>query len=127
MFDLLVHWLLDAAIILAVAHLVPGIRVRDFRTSMVVALVLGILSLLLKYPLAVVLTVISSVLTLPLVVLTVGLWSLLLYFIMTFIAMLLLLRLTATLVSGFTIYDGKALVIGALLISLFHSLVYRIF
>ncbi|HEY3999464.1 MAG TPA: phage holin family protein [Candidatus Xenobia bacterium] len=123
----LVDWLLNALVILAVAHIVPGIQVRDFRTAMVVALVLGVLTFLLTKPLIVLGTVLLGLMTLPAVLVTFGLFLFIVYFVVKFVVMLLLLRMTATLVSGFTIYDGRALAFGAVLIALLQSLVMVVF
>ncbi len=62
----LVRWLLLAAALLLVAHLIPGVQVQGFEAAMWAALVLGLLNTLLR-PLLV-------LLTLPVTVLTLGLF-----------------------------------------------------
>lgn len=61
----LIRWFLLAAALLLVAHLSPGVEVKNFSSAMVAALVLGLLNALLR-PLLVVLTFPVTVLTLGL-------------------------------------------------------------
>lgn len=64
----IIHALATAVGVLVAARLVPGIRVKSFGSALVFAIVLAIVSVLLKTALI--------VLTLPLVVLTLGLFML---------------------------------------------------
>ncbi|HSR67547.1 MAG TPA: phage holin family protein [Acidobacteriota bacterium] len=95
-----------------VAQLLPGIKVRNFPTALLVALVFGILNALLKKLLI--------FLTLPFVVLTLGL------FIVVINAFLL--WITSRLIKGFEVAGIGPLLLGTLLISLidliFHWMIF---
>jgi putative membrane protein len=78
---------LNAIVLLLVAHLIQGIRVTGFGVALIAALVLGLLNALVK-PLL-------FILTLPLNVLTLGLF--------TFVINAFILWLAAALVPGFAI------------------------
>lgn len=101
----LLIWLLHAALILLVAHLLPGITVESFWTALVSALVLGLVNVLVR-PLLILLTLPAVVLTLGLALLIInalGLW------------------LVAAVVPGFQIATFWDALLGSLLISLFSA------
>lgn len=85
-----------------VAELLPGIKVRNFPTALLVALVFAILSALLRGLLV--------LLTLPLVLLTLGLFII--------VINAFLLWVTSRLVKGFEVMGIGPLLLGTLLISL---------
>ena len=66
--EILIKWLIIALVIMAASYILPGIKVDDFLTALVVAIVLSFLNLFLK-PLLI-------LLTLPLNILTLGLFTL---------------------------------------------------
>ena len=65
MITLLARWLLNAAALLAVAYLYPGVTVDDFVTALVAALVLGLVNAIVR-PVLVILTLPATILTLGL-------------------------------------------------------------
>ncbi len=85
MLRLILRWILNALLLLAVARIVPGFIITGFGTALIAALVIGLvnatLGLLLK------------VLTFPLSLITFGLFL--------FVINALMLELAAKLVSGF--------------------------
>lgn len=62
----IIHVIVTALAVLIAAKVVPGIRVRSFGSALFFALVLGVLSVLLKW--------ILVLLALPLIILTLGLF-----------------------------------------------------
>jgi len=100
---ILLNWVINALVIMAVAYLLPGIHVASFWTALVLAVVLGILNLLIR-PLII-------VLTLPITILTLGLFLL--------VINALIVLLASIIVPGFKV-DGF---IWALLFSILVSLI----
>lgn len=80
---LLVVWLLNAIALVAVAYLLPGIRVESFITALVAALVLGLVNTVVR-PILVLLTLPVTVLTLGLFIFVIN--GLLFWFVGSFIA-----------------------------------------
>jgi putative membrane protein len=62
---LLLVWLVNAAALMAVAYLLPGVVVSDFTTALVAALVLGLVNAVIR-PVLVLLTLPATLLTLGL-------------------------------------------------------------
>src|SRR4030043_2375930 len=67
MVSVLINWIVSAMVIFSIAYILPGVRVAEFTTALVVALVLGIINALLKP--------ILLILTLPINILTLGLFT----------------------------------------------------
>jgi putative membrane protein len=65
MLRILVVWLINALALLTVAYLLPGIKVADFTTAMIAAVVLGLVNAVIR-PVLVLLTLPATVLTLGL-------------------------------------------------------------
>ena len=105
MHHLLIHWLIDALIVLVVAKVLPGVRLRSFGTALVVAAVLGILNALL----APLLVVLGSALTLFLLV---G--------VVRFLVNTFLLWLTDKLITGFQIERLGTLFLASFGMSVLH-------
>jgi len=80
---LLLVWLINAAALIAVAYLLPGISVESFVTALVAALVLGLVNAVIR-PLLVLLTLPATVLTLGLFIFVIN--GLLFWFVGSFIA-----------------------------------------
>lgn len=97
---MLIRWLLNSLIILALPYIVPGVTVANFWTALLVALVFGILNALVK-PILV-------ILTLPVTILSLGLF--------VFILNAGLLWFTSTIVKGFEIHSFSAAVLAALVL-----------
>jgi putative membrane protein len=104
---LLVRWLLLAAALLLVAHLSPGVTVRNFGAALGAALVLGLLNLLVR-PLLV-------LLTLPVTVLTLGLFL--------FVINALMFWAASGLLDGFHVADFVSALIGSLIYSVASTVI----
>jgi len=102
---LIVLWLLNAVALLAVAYLMPSIRVASFGSAMIAALVLGLINAVLR-PLLV-------VLTLPATLLTLGLFL--------FVINGLMFWLAGSMLEGFHVGGFWSGVFGAVLYSIFSS------
>ncbi len=102
MTHLITRYLLIVFSILLVARLVPGVSVDGLTTTLIVALLLGLINITLKP--------ILFVLTLPVTILTLGLFA--------FVLNALLLWFVASFVEGFHIDGFIPALLGALIISL---------
>lgn len=98
---LLVHWLLSAAALLAVAYLYSGVVVTSFGAALLAAAVLGALNLVLRPVLV--------LLTLPVTVLTLGLFL--------FVVNALMFWAAAGLLSGLDVRGFGAALLGSLIYS----------
>jgi putative membrane protein len=107
---ILFRWLVNTAVILIVASLIPGIHVNNFLTALIVALVLGIINVTIK-PLL-------TVLTLPITIITLGLFL--------FVINACMLLLTAALVPGFSITGFIPALLGSVVISLLNFIIHRL-
>lgn len=87
--EILISWVVSAMVIFSIAYIMPGVHVVDFTTSLVVALILGIINAFLKPVLL--------ILTLPINILTLGLF--------TFVLNAVLILLVSKVVPGFVV-DG---------------------
>jgi len=101
MLALLARWIVNAAALLLVAYLYPGVQVQDFVAALFAALVLGLVNAVIR-PLLV-------ILTLPVTLLTLGLFL--------FVINALLFWLVAELVKGFTVSGFGGALIGSILYS----------
>lgn len=99
---LLLTWLINAAALFALPYLMQSIRVENFTTALVAALILGLVNTLIR-PILV-------VLTLPVTVLTLGLFI--------FVINGLLFWTVGNFVSGFHVAGFWSAVFGAILYSL---------
>ena len=102
MLHLLARWIVNAAALMLVAYLYPGVTVTSFGAALLAALVLGLVNAIVR-PLLV-------ILTLPVTLLTLGLFL--------FVINALLFWLVAELVRGFTVSGFGAALIGSILYSL---------
>jgi len=102
MLSLIARWIINAAALLLVAYLYPGVSVASFWAAMLAALVLGLVNALIR-PLLI-------LLTLPVTVLTLGLFL--------FVINALMFWLAAEIVSGFQVTGFWAALIGSVLYSL---------
>ncbi len=99
MLSLLARWIVNAAALLLVAYLYPGVALEDFLTALVAALVLGLVNAVVR-PLLV-------LLTLPVTLLTLGLFL--------FVINALLFWFVAEVVHGFTVTGFWAALVGSIL------------
>ncbi len=99
---LLIGWLLNALVLLAVAYLVPGIHVSSFTYALIAAAIIGLANILIKP--------ILLILTLPVTILTLGLFI--------FVINGLLFWLAGYVLKGFDVNTIMAGIIGAIVYSI---------
>jgi putative membrane protein len=102
MLTLIARWIINAAALLLVAYLYPGVTVESFFAAMIAALVLGLVNAFIR-PLLV-------LLTLPVTVLTLGLFL--------FVINAFLFWFVAEIVQGFKVTGFMAALLGSVLYSL---------
>ena len=102
MLMLLARWLVNAAALLLVAYIYPGVHVESFLAALIAALVLGLVNAFIR-PLLV-------ILTFPVTLITLGLFL--------FVINALLFWLVAEVVHGFTVGGFWAALVGSILYSL---------
>ena len=102
MLTLIARWIVNAAALLLVAYLYPGVTVETFLAAAVAALVLGLVNALVR-PLLI-------LLTLPVTLITLGLFL--------FVINALLFWLVAEIVPGFRVTGFVAALVGSVLYSL---------
>lgn len=102
MLTLLARWIVNAAALLLVAYLYPGVEVAGFVPALVAALFLGLVNAVVR-PILV-------ILTLPVTILTLGLFL--------FVINALLFWLVAEVVKGFNVAGFGAALVGSILYSL---------
>lgn len=108
----ILRWVLNALALMGIAYyLVPGIKIDNFFSALVAALVLGLINALIKP--------ILLILTLPVNLLTLGLF--------TFIINALLFWFASLVVKGFTVVDFAAAFWGALCLSIVSWITHFIF
>jgi putative membrane protein len=101
MLNLLLGWILNAAALLLVAYLYPGVKIDDFVTALIAALVLGLVNTIVR-PILV-------ILTLPATILTLGLFL--------FVINAFCFWFVAEAVRGFRVDGAVAALVGSLLYS----------
>jgi len=102
MISLIARWIVNAAALLLVAYLYPGVQVESFFAAAMAALVLGLINAVVR-PILV-------ILTFPVTLLTLGLFL--------FVINALLFWLVAEIVQGFHVSGFLAALIGSILYSL---------
>jgi putative membrane protein len=102
---LVLVWMCNALALLAVAYLLPGVRVEGFANALIAALVLGLINTLVR-PLLI-------ILTLPVTILTLGLFI--------FVINGLLFWLAGSVLRGFQVDGFTSALVGALLYSIISS------
>lgn len=111
MLHLLMNWFLSAISLLIVAAVVPGIEVAGFGTSLIAAIVIGLVNATLGFAL--------KILTFPLTLVTFG----------AFLVVInaLMLKVASALIPGFKIRGCVTAIIGAILLGLFNTLLHWMF
>ena len=102
MMNLIARWIINAAALLLVAYLYPGVTVESFFAAMIAALVLGLVNAFIR-PLLV-------LLTLPVTLVTLGLFL--------FVINAFLFWFVAEIVQGFKVTGFVAALVGSVLYSL---------
>lgn len=110
MMNLLVLWFLTAITFIITAYFVPGFKVDGFTTALFAAAVVGFFNMFLKP--------ILLILTLPINILTLGLF--------TFVVNAIVLKISAGLISGFSIDSWWSAIFGAVILAIVQSLVFRL-
>lgn len=108
--SLLLNWLISAIAIVISAYILPGIKVPNFTTALVVALVLGILNAVIR-PLLL-------LLTLPVNILTLGLFTL--------VINAIIILLVASLVPEFQVNGFLSALLFAIILSVINSLLINL-
>lgn len=101
MLSLLARWIVNAAALLLIAYLYPGVTVQSFFAAAMAALVLGLVNAIIRP--------ILILLTLPVTILTLGLFL--------FVINALMFWLVAEIVPGFKVTGFVAALVGSILYS----------
>jgi putative membrane protein len=107
----LIAWLLSGAAFLGVSKILPGFRIQNYRTALVVSAVYSILYIVLHF----ILFKVLWLLTIPFVMLTLGL--------IFFVVNAVILWLTDKLVEDFAIDNTATLVIAAVLLTILNWII----
>ena len=102
--------LVTAVAVYFTAYILPGVSVSSAKTAVIVALVLALLNMFIK-PILVILTI-------PITILTLGLFLL--------VINILIIKWTASLVSGFTVNSWLSALLFSLIVSVVSSVLQRI-
>ena len=108
--NLLIRILLTAVLVLVIAKFLPGVTVENFSTSVIVAIVLGLLNLFVKPVLV--------LFTLPITIITLGLFLL--------VINALIILLCDNLVDGFNVKSFWTALIFSIILSISQSLLYKL-
>jgi len=106
--NMILRLLLTAILVMLIANFLPGVYVRDFSTSVVVAVVLGLLNLFVK-PILV-------LFTLPVTIFTLGLFLL--------VINAVIIILCTKIVEGFKVDSFWVALLFSVLLSVFQSLLF---
>ncbi len=103
---LLIQWIVSAASLLIVAHIIPGFVVEGIGTALVAAVIIGLINATIGLFL--------KIITLPLSILTFGIFLL--------IINALMLMLASSVVSGFEVQGFWAAFFGAVVLAIVNTL-----
>lgn len=106
----LLRWLINAATLIAIAYIVPGVEVSSFYIALITALLLGLVNVTLRP--------ILIFLTLPITILTLGLF--------TFVINGLMFWFVASFIDGFNVTGFWPAFVGALIMAIVNWLVSSI-
>jgi putative membrane protein len=102
----LLHWIVNAVVLLVVAHFVPGFQISSFGSAMFAVIIIGIVNATLGLFL--------KVMTFPLSLLTLGLF--------VFVIDAIVLWFSSKLVPGFSVTGFRPALIAALILALIQML-----
>ena len=103
---LILRFLITAGLVMLIAHFMSGVHVADFKTSLIVALVLGLLYVFVKP--------ILLLLTLPVTILTLGLFLL--------IINAVIILICTNIVGGFTVDSFWTAIVFSVVLSILQSI-----
>lgn len=107
--NLVIRILITSILVLIIAHFMPGVSVADFSTSIIVAIVLGLLNIFIK-PILV-------ILTLPVTIITLGLFLL--------VINALIILLCTKIVGGFAVDSFLTAIFFSIILSISQSILYQ--
>ena len=107
---LLIRILITSGLVLLIAHFMTSVDVADFKTAIIVAVVLGLLNIFIK-PILV-------ILTLPVTILTLGLFL--------FVINAVIILICSRIVGGFRVNSFWTALIFSIILSVCQSIVYKI-
>jgi len=107
---LIIRILVTAILVMVIAHFMPGVTVANFTTSIIVAVVLGLLNLFIK-PILV-------ILTFPVTIVTLGLFLL--------VINAIIIILCTKIVGGFGVDSFWTAVFFSIILSILQSITYSI-
>lgn len=107
---LLIRILITSGLVMLIAHFMTSVHVANFTTSLIVAVVLGLLNLFIK-PILV-------ILTLPVTILTLGLFL--------FVINAIIILICSEIVGGFSVDSFWTALIFSIILSICQSIVYKI-
>ena len=120
-----VHLLVSSIVMLILSKLIPGFEIKDFKTSVLVALIFGILMVfsgLLVSPLSWLATSIASLVSgIPLIGAIAGIGSKILLFLINFIVGSIMLCITDKFLTGFKMRSFAVGIVAAFLIALING------
>lgn len=102
-------WVLSALALWLVAHIIPGIEVRDFGSALIATIIIGLVN-------AVIGPVVKFV-SLPFIILTLGLFLL--------VINAFLLKLASWFTPGFRVHGFLAAILGSIVLTILTSLLRR--
>ncbi len=104
----LLNWLISASALLLTAYLIPGIRVRNFGSALIAALVIGLLNVFVRP--------IIAFFALPITIITLGLF--------TFVINGIILKICAYLLKDMEVDSWFAAIVGAVVMAVLQNLLY---
>ena len=108
--SLVIRILVTAFLVMVIAHFMPGVSVASFTTSVIVAIVLGLLNIFIKP--------ILILLTLPVTIVTFGLFLL--------VINALIILLCTKIVGGFAVDGFLTAIFFSIILSVLQSVLYSI-
>ena len=107
--NLIIRILITAILVVIIAHIMPGVTVNTFTTSLIVAVVLGLLNIFVKP--------ILILFTLPITIVTFGLFLL--------VINALIIMLCTKIVGGFHVQSFWTAVFFSIILSISQSILYK--
>ena len=108
--ELIITWILSALALFITSKIVDGFEIKDFKSSMIASVIVGLLNMTLRWVLI--------VLTLPLNILTLGLF--------TFVVNAIILKVAAKLMDTFSIKGWAPAIIGAVVLAIVNMILFAL-